>query len=120
MSVTLGVPTLSPFTVPPGPQSGRWRNMSVLPPSSALLLEGLLLLWLTFSLLCPKSVFKERPREAEEEAARAESYIHVLIPWQTGLRCRTRTEPPAGLHQARLAIRSWVQEVSSSVLISHL
>lgn len=48
---TLDVPILSPFSVPPGPQSGRWRSMNVLPPPSALLLEGLFLLWSTFSLL---------------------------------------------------------------------
>lgn len=55
--VTLDVPTLRPFSVPPGPQSGQWRNTNVLPPPSALLLEGLFLLWLTFSLLF---VFKKQ------------------------------------------------------------
>lgn len=57
MPVTLDVPILSPFPVPLGPQSGWWRNTNVLPPPSALLLEGLFLLWLTFSLLF---VFKKQ------------------------------------------------------------
>lgn len=87
MPVTLDVPTLSPFSVPPGPQSGWWRNTNVLPPPSALLLERAVSFMVDiFFAFCfqeaiipalPKSAFKERPREAEEEAARAESCIHV-------------------------------------------
>lgn len=129
MPVTLDVPILSPFPVPPGPQSGRWRNTNVLPPPSALLLEGLFLLWLTFSLLFvfKKQLFqlflsqpsmKDPGRQRRRQVGR--ELQSCVIPWQTGLRCRTRTEPPAGWRQAWLAIRSWVQEVSGSVVISHL